>query len=123
MLMHCLAVGTGGFIGSVLRYLFGMIPFLQKGPLPFATLTINVLGAVFIGFIVSAATPRDWMTENMLLLFKVGICGGFTTFSTFALESVNLFSAERPFLSLLYILLSVTLCLLGVAGGKWLGSL
>lgn len=121
--MHCLAVGAGGFIGSILRYLFGLIPFLQKGALPFATLTINVLGAVFIGFIVSAATPRDWMTENMMLLFKVGICGGFTTFSTFALESVNLFSAERPFLSLLYILLSVSLCLLGVAGGKWLGSL
>ena len=106
MLMHCLAVGTGGFIGSVLRYLFGMIPFLQKGPLPFATLTINVLGAVFIGFIVSAATPRDWMTENMLLLFKVGICGGFTTFSTFALETTDLLRSGKFCMAAAYVALS-----------------
>ena len=55
MLINCLAVGAGGFIGSVFRYLVGLIPFLNKSDIPFQTLAVNVIGAVMIGMIVQAA--------------------------------------------------------------------
>ena len=92
MLINCLAVGSGGFIGSVLRYLVGCIPVLTKGSVPFHTLLVNVLGAIFIGLIVGCSEKYISVDGELMLFLKVGLCGGFTTFSTFASNLALCFS-------------------------------
>ena len=123
MLINCLAVGVGGFIGSVFRYLIGLIPFLNRHDIPFQTLAVNVLGAVLIGMIVKSAETCELVSGPVLLFIKVGICGGFTTFSTFSLETVNLIECGRLVFAGLYVLSSVILCIIGVLIGKYVAGL
>lgn len=122
MFLNCIAVGAGGFLGAVSRYLMGMIPFLQKGSLPYHTLLINVLGAILIGMIVKTADSTELLSPAAVLFLKVGVCGGFTTFSTFSLESLDLLESGRPAAFAVYALASVALCVAGVLGGKWLAG-
>jgi len=117
MFLNCIAVGAGGFLGAVSRYLMGMIPFLQKGSLPYHTLLINVLGAVLIGIVVKTADSTEILNPSTVLFLKVGICGGFTTFSTFFLQS------GRPVAFAVYAIASVVLCVAGVLGGKWIAGI
>lgn len=122
MLINCLAVGAGGFIGAVFRYLIGLIPFLNKWDIPFHTLIINLIGAVIIGMVVRYAGSYDTANTAAILFLKVGLCGGFTTFSTFSLESLELLQNGKWFLFGLYAVLSLTLCIAGVWMGKWLAA-
>ena len=122
MLINCLAVGAGGFIGSVFRYLVGMIPFLNKSDIPFQTLAVNVIGAVMIGMIVQAAESYGNLNRPWLLFLKVGICGGFTTFSTFSLEALGLLQSGRELMFGIYMAASLMLCIGGVFAGKLLVS-
>ncbi len=119
MMLHCLAVGAGGFLGAMLRYLVGLIPFLHRQALPLPTLLVNVTGAVLIGIVVKLSESYEGMNENLLLFIKVGICGGFTTFSTFALESLNIMQDGKVTIAVIYIMASVLLCIAGVYCGKW----
>lgn len=109
-------VALGGAAGAMLRYAISLIPV--RGDFPVLTLFTNLLGALLIGFIAGAA-EFSALSPNLLLFAKTGLCGGFTTFSTFSLESYTLIKAGRRGAAALYILLSVGLCLLGV----WLGRL
>ena len=117
MLINCLAVGVGGFIGSVFRYLIGLIPFLNRHDIPFQTLAVNVLGAVLIGMIVKSAETCELVSGPVLLFIKVGICGGFTTFSTFSLEALGLLESGKISAFSVYVAVSVILCI----GGVWAG--
>jgi len=112
--LNCLFVGLGGLIGSVLRYLASLIPLRNASGFPLVTLLINVLGAFVLGLILAQAGKSSVADPRMLLFLKVGVCGGFTTFSTFALETQSLLSTGRPFTALLYALLSVVLCVFAV---------
>lgn len=123
MIFNCLAVGAGGFVGAVLRYLAGLIPQLQRGAFPVATLLINVAGAILIGAVAESAKSVPGINPSLLLFLKVGVCGGFTTFSTFSLEGLGLLESGRTGLFALYALLSVGLCLAGVLLGKTLVTL
>lgn len=87
--MNCLAVGLGGFAGAVLRYLIGLIPTGETMIFPVKTFCINVIGCIVIGAITVLAAKLS-VPPRMILFLKVGVCGGFTTFSTFALESSDL---------------------------------
>ena len=116
MFWTCLAVGVGGFLGSVCRYLVSLIPLGKGGPFPFHTLAINLAGALAIGLIASAALRGSCLNPRLVLFLKTGICGGFTTFSTFALETGDLLRAGRPGLAALYAALSLGL---GVAAVVW----
>ena len=122
MLINCLAVGAGGFIGSVFRYLVGLIPFLNKSEIPFQTLAVNVIGAVVIGMVVQAAESYGDLNGHWLLFLKVGICGGFTTFSTFSLEALGLLQSGRALMFGIYVAASLVLCIGGVFAGKMLVS-
>ena len=114
ILLDCIFVGVGGFVGSVLRYLVSLIPLRHESGFPLLTLGINVLGAFVLGLIM-ALVGRDASIDPRTLLFlKVGVCGGFTTFSTFALEAQGLLSGGKPLVAILYMLLSVVLCVLAV---------
>ena len=122
MITQCFYVALGGAVGAVGRFLMGMAPFLPKLSFPLPTLLINLIGAFAIGLIAQLAAQKGLQNENLILFLKVGICGGFTTFSTFSLETVTLFSDGKTALGLLYIALSLVLCLLGVVFGQWLAQ-
>ncbi len=117
-MINCLWIGLGGFVGSVLRYLLGLIHLSDKASFPLMTMLINIAGALAIGIIVGLTEKHSGLNPHVLLFLKVGVCGGFTTFSTFALETSQLFSGGKTALGLIYIVLSVVLCVLAV----WLGK-
>lgn len=107
-MINCLVVGIGGFIGSIFRYLFSKLTIIQ-GSFPFNTLLINIIGSLAIGIIAALALKNLDLDEKTVLFLKVGICGGFTTFSTFALDSFELINKGDYLGSFLYILLSIVL--------------
>ena len=121
LLKECIFVGLGGFSGAVLRYLLTLIPV--KSDFPLMTFIVNISGAVLIGFIVGAAGVIPNVSQSLVLFAKTGVCGGYTTFSTFALESVNLFKNQQRLLGICYIVLSVVVCFLGVILGQYLAKL
>ena len=115
-----LAVGAGGALGAVGRYGVSLLPF--RGEFPLLTLATNLLGAVLIGLIAGWA-GRGRLSEHWTVFWKTGVCGGFTTFSTFSLESLTLLEKGRWLLGGSYMVLSVVLCLLGVALGQRLSRI
>ena len=112
--MGFLFVGLGGAVGAMLRYAISLIPY--KGGFPLLTFVTNILGALLIGFIVGYASKRN-VNDSLMLFLKTGLCGGFTTFSTFSLEAYNLFVSGSKILAVSYAVLSTVCCILGV----WLG--
>lgn len=122
MLLNCFAVGAGGFIGSVLRYLVSLIPFLNRSDIPLQTLAVNLIGAVLIGMLVRSSDSCEWLNGHTMLLLKVGVCGGFTTFSTFSLESLGLIETGKWTAFALYAGASLVLCIAGVFLGKWIAG-
>lgn len=120
MLIQFIMVGLGGALGSMLRYLISLIPV--NNTFPFLTLITNLLGVLLIGFIVGLS-DNLFISKKFLLFLKTGVCGGFTTFSTFSLEAVQLFQRGEPFLGTIYAILSVILCLSGIILGEYLGRL
>ena len=115
--MNALFVGLGGAVGAVVRYGLSLLPF--RGDFPLLTLVTNLLGAILIGFVAGLA-GRERLSSGWTLFWKTGVCGGFTTFSTFSLESVPLLQRGRTGLALAYMALSAGLCLAGVLAGQWL---
>ena len=102
--MNFIFVALGGAVGAMARYAISLIPL--KTEFPFLTLITNVIGAILIGFIAGITSGRDGVSRNMVLFWKTGVCGGFTTFSTFSLESYNLFEHDHCLLGCGYVLLS-----------------
>ena len=116
VILNCLFVGLGGFVGSILRYLVSLVPLEHESGFPLVTLGINVLGAFLLGLIMTLAGRDTGLDPRTLLFLKVGVCGGFTTFSTFALEAHGLLSSGKPMVALLYMVLSVILCVFAIYG-------
>ena len=119
--MNFLVVALGGALGAMCRYAISLIP--AKTTFPILTLITNLLGALLIGFVVGISSARNKMTPNATLFWKTGVCGGFTTFSTFSLEAFNLFHAGQTASGIVYILLSVCGCIAGVICGEKLALL
>lgn len=118
-MINCLFVGVGGFVGSILRYLLGQIPLQNAGGFPIMTLLINFIGAFAIGILSEFSAKSGAVSPHLLLLLQVGLCGGFTTFSTFSLETWELFDSGKVLFGAIYITLSVTLCVGAVVIGKF----
>lgn len=112
VLLNCLCVGLGGFVGSVLRYLVTLLPY--GAGFPVKTLAINVLGAFVLGLICALATRHVDASPQLVLMLKVGVCGGFTTFSTFALETSDLLQSGAWPAALAYVVASVVLSVAAV---------
>ena len=115
--MQILYVGIGGAIGAILRYLISLLPV--RSDFPVLTLITNILGALVIGMIVALAAKYH-LPDPVVLLLKTGLCGGFTTFSTFSLEAFNLMDSGKVGLGILYAALSLVLCLAAVCLGEML---
>lgn len=105
-MVNSIIVGFGGFIGAILRYLIGLLPVHTQSSFPIKTLLINIAGAFIIGLIVVLGAKRNW-NPQLILFLKVGICGGFTTFSSFALETNQLMEQGAVWSAGLYAVLSV----------------
>lgn len=115
--MNFLAVGLGGCIGAILRYLMEFVP-LFNGDFPVKTLLVNVLGSFVLGLLYAVAREKQIPAE-LLLFLGTGVCGGFTTFSTFAVQSAGLFASNLS-AALLYICLSAGLSISAVCFAGWL---
>lgn len=113
-MLDCLAVGLGGFIGSIARYLMSRISIDRAGTFPINTLMINVIGSFAIGLIAALAAKYSGLNPRLALFVRVGLCGGFTTFSTFSLETAGLLRAGEYASAAAYITLSLVLCILAV---------
>lgn len=116
-----LAVAVGGAGGSVARYAVGL--WMERTPVafPLGTLAVNVLGSFLIG-VFSRWLSQPALDPVVRLALTVGLCGGFTTFSTFSAELVAMVQEGRVTRALTYVLLSVTLAVLATALGLALGD-
>ncbi|MCI9379714.1 MAG: fluoride efflux transporter CrcB [Dorea sp.] len=117
-MIECIIVGAGGFVGAVCRYLIGMIPLKEGCAFPIKTLMINIVGSFMIGIVVALASETDFLNPRTVLFLKVGICGGFTTFSFFTLESADLIKSGKMQLAVIYTILSIILGVLAVFAGQ-----
>ena len=122
LFISCIFIGLGGAAGAILRYLFGLIPLRSGSGFPLTTLAINVIGAFIIGLVVALAQKNPLLSPNLILFLKVGVCGGFTTFSTFSLETFKLLESGNPWIAISYIASSVVLCVLAVYNALKLAS-
>lgn len=122
-MIDIIAVGLGGFIGSVLRYLIGQIPLSEPILFPIKTFMINIIGSALIGLIAVLMMKNVLTNQTLGLFLKVGICGGFTTFSSFALETSDIMQSGHPGIALLYVLLSVCIGVLVIYGVDYVTSI
>ncbi|HRZ97889.1 MAG TPA: fluoride efflux transporter CrcB [Paludibacter sp.] len=110
-----LFIGLGGFIGSILRYLVSKlnlsVHFLS---IPVGTLSVNIIGSLVIGFIAGIAMKSEIISPDLRLFLMVGVCGGFTTFSSFSLENMMLLQNGQYFTALIYTLSSVIFSIMAV---------
>lgn len=122
LLLNCLAVGAGGFLGAVCRYLMGFMPAggASAAGFPLVTFAVNALGALAIGLVAATFAKNVSLSPQLLLFLKVGVCGGFTTFSTFSLETLQLLEQGQWATAALYAAASVVTCLAACALGLWL---
>lgn len=113
-------VALGGAVGATLRYLFGVGVMRLTGPtdFPLAIVTVNIIGSFLMGVFVVAAAHRG--LTHLSPLVMTGLLGGFTTFSAFSLETVNLIERGQITNAALYVLASVVLSVLGLTLGLWL---
>lgn len=121
MIRLALFVGIGGMVGSVFRFLISQW-MIKTTPAqwPVATLIVNVLGSFILGLLFHYA---DRMDRVYFVMLASGFCGGFTTFSTFSVENINLFYTQGIGSAVLYIALSLVLSLAAAGGGWYLGKL
>ena len=106
-------VASGGSIGAVLRYLTSNFFRYYFPNFPFGTLFINFLGSFLIGILASNLENKGTSYLFIRYFLIIGILGSFTTFSTFSLEAIQLINDKKLFLSLVYIFLSIFLCIFG----------
>jgi CrcB protein len=110
MLKQILLIGTGGFIGSVFRYLVSRLNNrIDWFSIPVGTLTVNVLGSLLIGFLIGISEKSPILTVEWRMFLMVGLCGGFTTFSSFSGENLELLRNGQILPLLLYTALSIIL--------------
>jgi len=107
-----LAISVAAIAGANLRYLLSRLAFDKLGPIfPFGTLLINVAGSVIVGFFVIWTTERVLIDPRWRLLVVIGFCGSFTTFSSYAFETMAYFEHGQWGLMLINILTNNILCL------------
>jgi len=104
-------VGIGGFFGSMGRYAMVVwVKHLCKGDIfPWGTLVVNALGCLVLGYASGLVYHKNLLSSHLQLLIMVGFLGGFTTFSTFGADTVNLFRTHHNTTGLLYVLAQLVL--------------
>ena len=115
---NLLLVMLGGAAGAGLRYEVGRFTLHRLGPgFPWGTLTVNLVGGLLMGLLAGTLARVGSANEPWRLLLGVGLLGGFTTFSSFSLETFGMIERGQYVLASAYILISVAGALAGLAGG------
>lgn len=114
-MINYIVVSLGAALGGSLRYwLSNYVYKFLPATFPFGTLIINALGSFILGFVMFYFNEREMIGHQTRLFLTVGFCGGFTTFSTFSFETVNLLKDAQYLSAALNVCLSMLLCLGGV---------
>lgn len=126
MFKQLLLIGLGGFVGSVARFLVSKLNTrVDWFSIPIGTLTVNVVGSLLIGFLIGISEKSPVLTVEWRMFLMVGLCGGFTTFSSFTGENLMLMRNGQFLPLLLYtglsILLGFTAVYLGYISTKLMG--
>jgi CrcB protein len=115
-----LLVALGGAVGSVARAWMGVTAVRLVGAgFPWGTMVINIVGSLLIGLVAATALSptRTLFTQEVRIFLMVGFCGGFTTFSSFSLQTFELLREGRPAAALANVALSIVICLAVTAAG------
>lgn len=119
-MLKLLIIGTGGFIGAILRYeISGWAHRLFGSSFPYGTLTVNVIGSFFLGVFLVLANTKLIIPDAYKNLIAIGFLGAFTTFSTFSYETISLIEINLMKQAVLNIALNVVFGLMAV----WLGAI
>lgn len=118
-LLPIILVGSGGLIGSVLRYLIAIFysKHFSASFIPYGTFAVNILGCLLIGIVYGLSERFHFLTPHWRLFLATGICGGFTTFSAFAYENISMLQQSNYTGFAVYSIGSFVLCLLSVFAG------
>lgn len=122
--MNILFIGLGGFIGTILRYL-SQVLFLRLMPasvLPYGTMFVNIVGCLIIGIVIGLSEKYLWLTPGWRVFLATGFCGGFTTFSAFAFENVQMLQQSNYTGFALYSILTFIICLAAVFLGLYISK-
>lgn len=114
-MLNYILVSAGAAIGGALRY--GISSYIQKNIsviFPYGTLVVNVAGTFLLGIIMFYLNEKELIGNEFRLFLTVGLCGGFTTFSTFSYETLNLFRDSEYLLAFYNVMLNVVLCFVGI---------
>lgn len=124
-MLFYVSVALGGALGSVGRAWLGVMAVRLTGPeFPYGTIAINIIGSFVIGFFgaLTAHGGRFAVPAEARAFVMIGVCGGFTTFSSFSLQTLDLLRSGRAGQAMVNVVLSAGLCLLAVAVGYWGGA-
>jgi fluoride exporter len=124
VLKNFLAISVAAIVGANLRYLLSRIAARHLGPVfPFGTLFINIIGSLIVGFFIIWTTERVLIDPRWRLLVVIGFCGSFTTFSSYAFETMAYFEQGQWGLMVVNILSNNVLCLVAALAGMGLGRM
>jgi CrcB protein len=120
----CLIVMIGGAIGTLARYVLSVLALPFSRELPWGTILINISGSFIIGLFgtLTLAHGRFPVSDNVRLFVMIGLCGGYTTFSSFSLQTFDLLRGGAVVRAAVNIAASITLCILAVATGHLLAA-
>ncbi len=121
---HLIILGLGGFFGAISRYLLS--GFVQKlfpaNGFPYGTMAVNVIGCFILGLLTHLAEVKGLLDAQSRMFVMVGFVGAFTTFSTFTVESANLFQSGQSTQGMLYLFGSNLLGIMFVFGGQFMAA-
>lgn len=123
MIRSVMIVALGGGIGSALRFVISkLVADNVGGTFPFPTFAVNILGCLLIGLFYGLSARGSMGGSSVKLLLTTGLCGGFTTFSTFCNENLTLYRGDHALTALLYAGCSAMLGFMAVAAGYWIAE-
>ncbi|MEI8129431.1 MAG: fluoride efflux transporter CrcB [bacterium] len=121
-MLNILAIFIGGGLGSLSRYGIAVLLKAYSMDFPLATLSVNIIGSLILGFAVALFWNKAPMHNTLKLAITVGFCGGLTTFSTFSWETFDLIKNGEFLLAVLYAVISVLVCVLAISLGAFLSK-
>ena len=121
-MLQLLLVSSGGALGALLRFSIGNLSKIYFVNSFYATFSINVIGSFLIGYLISLGYFKNY-SENFIKYFLIiGFLGSFTTFSAFSYEAVDLFLSRKMFLSFVYVIFSISFCIIAAYAGIYINK-
>jgi CrcB protein len=121
MIKTLILVGMGGFIGTILRFIISKYVQQSTGTIfPWGTFSVNIIGSLLIGIVLGLSEKGNIISTEATLFLTIGICGGFTTFSSFVNDAFVLIDNKEILKMIFYTSISFTIGLLAVFTGRFL---